>query len=91
MRCQQLEQRLKLGIVPGGGTALVNLIPNLEKAIESADQDLQLGMSIVLRSLTAPLKQIAENAGREGSVVVERVKSRSLVPVMTLVVISMLI
>ena len=63
------------GIVPGGGTALVNLIPALEKAIESAADDHKLGMSIVLRALTAPLKQIAENAGREGSVVVERVKS----------------
>ena len=63
------------GIVSGGGTALVNLIPALEKAIETAADDLKLGMSIVLRSLTAPLKQIAENAGREGSVVVEKVKT----------------
>ncbi len=62
------------GIVPGGGTALINLIPSLETAISSADEDLKLGMNIVLRALTAPLKQIAENAGREGSVVVEQVK-----------------
>ena len=65
------------GIVPGGGTALVNLNSKFEKAIESADDDHKLGMSIVLRALTAPLKQIAENAGREGSVVVERVKSEN--------------
>ena len=53
------------------------------KATESADQDLRY-MSIVLRSLTAPLKQIAENAGREGSVVVERVKQKRQALVMTL-------
>jgi len=63
------------GIVAGGGTTLINLIPTLEKAIASAQEEFKLGMSIVLRALTAPLKQIAENAGREGSVVVERVKS----------------
>ena len=63
------------GIVPGGGTALVSLVANLESAIKTADDDLKLGMSIVLRSLTAPLRQIAENSGREGSVVVERVKT----------------
>lgn len=63
------------GIVPGGGTALVSLVANLESTIKTADDDLKLGMSIVLRSLTAPLRQIAENSGREGSVVVERVKT----------------
>jgi chaperonin GroEL len=68
---------VEAGIVPGGGTALVNLIPSLEKAIQTVDEDLKVGMNIVLRSLTAPLKQIAENAGREGSVVVERVKSEA--------------
>ena len=62
---------------------LVNLIPNL-KVTESADQDLQLGMSIVLRSLTAPLKQIAENAGREDLLLLSELKQKRQALVMTL-------
>ena len=63
------------GIVPGGGVALINVLPALEKLIAAATNgDEKLGMEIVRRSLEDPLRQIATNAGWEGSVVVERVK-----------------
>lgn len=62
------------GIVPGGGTALVNLIPSLEKAIESAQGDIRVGMQIVAAALEVPLRRIAENSGAEASVVVDQVK-----------------
>ncbi len=61
------------GIVPGGGVALVRTKKKLEKfAVEAADE--QIGVQIVLRALEAPIRQIADNAGQEGSVVVERVR-----------------
>jgi len=60
------------GMVPGGGVALINAIPAVEKV--EADGDEKVGVSIVKRALEEPLRQIAANAGLEGSVVVERVK-----------------
>jgi len=62
------------GIIPGGGTALVNAIPNLEKAIETAQGDVKVGMQIVATALEVPLRRIAENSGAEASVVVDQVK-----------------
>ncbi len=62
------------GIVAGGGTALINAIPAVEAVIENADGDEKTGMQIVLRVLDEPLRQIAANAGLEGSVIVENVK-----------------
>ncbi len=62
------------GIVAGGGTALLNVIPALEKLKE--DGDVKLGVNIVKRSLEEPLRQIANNAGLEGSVVVQTVKDK---------------
>lgn len=61
------------GIVPGGGVTLVNIIPALKKM--KAEGDEAVGLKIVVRALEEPLRQIAENAGQEGSVVVERVKN----------------
>lgn len=61
------------GIVPGGGVALLRCIPALEK-IKLAG-DMQIGVEIVRRSLEEPIRMIANNAGAEGSVVVQRVKS----------------
>lgn len=61
------------GIVPGGGATLINVIPALDGIGESDDE--KVGVSIVRRALEEPLRQIAENAGLEGSVVVEKVKS----------------
>lgn len=60
------------GIVPGGGTALVDVLPELDKIQVSGDE--AVGVQIVKRALTEPLRQIATNAGLEGSIVVEKVK-----------------
>jgi len=60
------------GVVPGGGVALLRCIPALEKI--KLEHDQQVGVNIVRRSLEEPIRQIAGNAGLEGSVVVERVK-----------------
>ena len=62
------------GIVAGGGTALINAIPAVEAVVANADGDEKTGMQIVLRVLDEPLRQIAANAGLEGSVIVENVK-----------------
>jgi len=62
------------GIVPGGGVALVRVQKKLaDFRVDDADE--QIGVQIVLRALEEPLRQIAENAGKEGSIVVERVRS----------------
>ncbi len=63
------------GIVAGGGTAFINLIPALTQAIESETGDTRLGMTIVAKSLEVPLRIIAENSGEEPSVVVDKVKN----------------
>jgi chaperonin GroEL len=60
------------GIVPGGGTVLVNAIPALDKV--KAEGDVLTGVNIVRRALEEPMRQIAANAGAEGSVVVEKVR-----------------
>ncbi|WEY92851.1 chaperonin GroEL [Bacillus subtilis] len=64
------------GIVSGGGTALVNVY-NKVAAVE-ADGDAQTGINIVLRALEEPIRQIAHNAGLEGSVIVERLKNEEI-------------
>ncbi len=66
------------GIVPGGGTALIRCIPALEKAITKLTGDVKIGAEIIVRSLSYPLRQIAENAGKEGSIVVQKVASMEL-------------
>lgn len=63
------------GIVPGGGTALINTIPAVAKLVETLEGDEKTGAAIVLRSLEEPVRQIAINAGMEGSVVAEKVKT----------------
>jgi len=63
------------GMVAGGGTAYINAMPALEKLVASLEGDEKTGASIVLRSLAAPLKQIAENAGIDGAVIVEKIKT----------------
>ncbi|KRM11355.1 chaperonin GroEL [Lentilactobacillus farraginis DSM 18382 = JCM 14108] len=60
------------GFVPGGGTALINVIPEIAKL--EADGDEATGINIVRRALEEPVRQIAENAGVEGSVIVEKLK-----------------
>ncbi len=61
------------GIVPGGGVALVRTIPLVEKIKLDVD-DQQIGVNIIRRAIEEPLRQIANNAGKEGSVIVQRVK-----------------
>jgi len=63
------------GIVPGGGIALMNVMPNVQAELENYAGDARTGVEIVLRALEEPLRQIATNAGIEGSVIVEKVKS----------------
>lgn len=65
------------GIVPGGGTALIRCLPALEKMLAKLSGDIKIGAEIIARSLTYPLRQIAENAGKEGSIVVQKVASLS--------------
>jgi chaperonin GroEL len=62
------------GIVPGGGVAFINVLPELDN-ITSENQDERMGINIVRRALEEPLRWIANNAGYEGSVVVQKVRS----------------
>ena len=62
------------GIVPGGGTAYVNIINEVAK-LTSDIQDEQVGINIIVRALEEPMRQIATNAGVEGSVIIEKVKN----------------
>ncbi len=63
------------GIVAGGGTALINIIPKVAKLVEELDGGEKLGAKIVLSALEEPAKQIARNSGLEPAVIVEKVKS----------------
>jgi chaperonin GroEL len=65
---------LEEGIVPGGGVVLINAIPSVKVDKKSDDVDFRTGKQIIVRALEEPLRQIAENAGLEGSVVVNTVK-----------------
>lgn len=67
------------GIVAGGGIALMNAIPVVEQAVKNAEGDEKTGMAIVLKALEEPLRQIAANAGLEGSVIAEKVKAENKV------------
>ena len=62
------------GIIPGGGTALINVIDDVAKLGKTATGDEKTGVNLVLRALEEPIRQIAINAGVEGSVIVERIK-----------------
>ncbi|HIT68389.1 MAG TPA: chaperonin GroEL [Candidatus Aphodomonas merdavium] len=62
------------GIVPGGGVALLNVLPEVSKLLEETEGDAKTGVSIVLRALEEPMRQIAANAGIEGSVIVDTIK-----------------
>jgi chaperonin GroEL len=62
------------GIVPGGGVVCLRAIPAVEEVIKKARGDEKLGVETVMRALQEPIRQIAQNAGRDGSVVVEEVR-----------------
>ena len=61
------------GIVPGGGVALINAMPAID-GVEVSGDDEQIGVNIVRKSLTVPLRKIAANAGKDGSVILENVR-----------------
>jgi len=63
------------GIVPGGGIAFLRAIPTLEK-LKEKNEDVQIGINIVRRALEEPLRQIANNAGSEGSIIVAEAKEK---------------
>jgi len=67
------------GIVAGGGVAFVNVIDNVKGLLETVEGDEKTGVQIVLKALEAPVRQIAENAGLEGSVIVEKIKAEGKV------------
>ena len=61
------------GIVAGGGTAMLNAVPSVEKMLASFDGDEKTGAKIVVRALEEPVRQIAKNAGLEGSVIIDKI------------------
>ena len=63
------------GIVPGGGTAYVNALPAIAKLLDETEGDVKTGVKIVLRALEEPVRQIAANAGLDGSVICEKIKN----------------
>ncbi|MFH1909798.1 MAG: chaperonin GroEL [bacterium] len=63
------------GIVSGGGVALVDVIKSLD-GVESTDADEKVGVALVKKALEAPIRQIAENAGKDGSVIIEEVRRK---------------
>jgi len=63
------------GIIPGGGVALLNVIDDVKKLLDITDGDEKIGVSIVVRALEDPARQIAENAGFEGSVIINNILS----------------
>lgn len=70
---QATRAAVEEGIVAGGGVALVDVLPVLDK-VKTADKDEEVGVAIIRKALEAPMRAIAQNAGFEGSVVVEHVK-----------------
>ena len=64
------------GIIAGGGTTYINAIPAVEELLETTTGDEKTGVQIVLKALEEPVKQIAANAGLEGSVIVDKVKTQ---------------
>ena len=63
------------GVLPGGGVAFLRCLPLLEKLASESKDDEKLGVEIVMRAITSPLRQIAENAGEEGAIILQKVLS----------------
>ena len=72
-----IKAAVEEGIVAGGGTAYVNIIPKVENLVKELNDDEKLGAKIVLKALEEPVKQIARNAGLEPAVILEGVKTSS--------------
>ena len=65
------------GIVPGGGIALLSVVPNVKKACKALEGDVKTGANIVIAALEAPIRQIAQNAGVDGGVVAATITSKN--------------
>ena len=63
------------GIIAGGGSAFIHAIPVVEKLLEEKEGDERIGVAIVRKALEEPVRQIAANAGQEGSIVIERIRA----------------
>ena len=63
------------GVISGGGTAYIDALRDIEKLLDQNEGDIRTGVSIVLKALEEPVRQIAENSGFDGSVICERVKN----------------
>ena len=61
------------GIVPGGGTAFANILPNVAKLLDETEGDEKTGVAIVVKALEEPIRQIAFNAGKDGSVILDKI------------------
>ena len=66
------------GIVAGGGTAYVNAIPRVEALLDEVLGDEKTGVQIIMKTLEEPIRQIAANAGLEGSVIVDKVRKSKI-------------
>ena len=66
------------GIVAGGGTAYVNAIPRVEALLDEVHGDEKTGVQIIMKTLEEPIRQIAANAGLEGSVIVDKVRKSKI-------------
>ena len=63
------------GIVAGGGTAYINILPEVKKMADSLEGDEKIGAKMIEKALEAPIRQIAYNSGVEGAVVIDKIKS----------------
>ena len=63
------------GVISGGGTAYIDAMDKVQKVLDETEGDVRTGVSIVLKALEEPVRQIAANAGFDGSVIAERVKN----------------
>lgn len=66
------------GILPGGGVAFIRTIPALKKLIASLSGDEKIGAEIVMKAVSSPLRQIAENAGKEGAIIIQKISEMDL-------------
>jgi len=74
---QATRAALEEGIVPGGGVALLNAADSVKKTVDALESDEKTGAQIIVRALEEPVRQLASNAGLEGSVVVDKVRGAS--------------
>lgn len=70
---QATKAAVEEGILPGGGSVFIHIIPLLQKLAAQQGGDTKIGIDIIVKAIQAPLRQIAENAGHEGSIVVQKV------------------